>query len=82
MLVFNDGCGCDSDAETERVAVRKASKYSSLLLPFLRRVRGTTDSFFRQKRRMVISSFSKLTDCIHLRRGDKERERQVETDRE
>ena len=38
MLVFNDGCGCDSDAETESVAVREASKYSLLLSPFLRRV--------------------------------------------
>ena len=43
MLVFNHGCGCDSDVGTKRVAVRQASKYSLLLFPFLRKVRGMTD---------------------------------------
>ena len=52
------GCGCDSDVETEGIAVRQASNYFLLLLLFLRRVRGTTDFLFRQKRRVVISSVS------------------------
>ena len=43
MLVFNDGCGCDSDVGTKTVAVWQASKYSLLLFLFLRKVRGMTD---------------------------------------
>lgn len=44
MLAFNGGWDCDSDTEKERVAIREATKYSLLLLPFFSRVRGTTDS--------------------------------------
>ena len=43
MLVINDGCGCDSDVGTKRVAYDRHPSTLLLLFPFLRKVRGMTD---------------------------------------